>query len=64
MKNILILKISIVFYGEYKVEYLENRELTFDETYIEMIPEVRGVEWYHQIGDPENPCLTKYFNKS
>jgi hypothetical protein len=58
MKNILILKISIVFYGEYKVEYLENRELTFDETYIEMTPEVRGIEWYQQIGDPENPCLT------
>jgi hypothetical protein len=47
------------FCGEYKVEYLENRKLTFDETYIEIIPQVRGIEWYHQIGNPENPCLTK-----
>jgi hypothetical protein len=30
-----------------EVEYLENRELTFDETCIEMIPQLRGIEWYH-----------------
>jgi hypothetical protein len=59
MENILILKIFTVFYGEYKVEYLENRESTFDETYIEMILQVRGIKWYHQIGNPGNPCQTE-----
>ncbi len=59
MKNILIFKTSIVFYREYKVEYLENWELTFNETYIEMIPQVRGIKWYHRIRDPENPFLTE-----